>query len=375
SNDGNSLTHNLLNTINVLNNESLGDESLSHQSYDSSYSCDNVLKALRAHKWTIRNEEQDAFELFNVLTDTLESELYSSFPVYSLKDALIAEGLMNESSPETSPAIQTRASHMNVCGDNRIVKPLPTKGMLCSQLYCRKCSHKFPLHLDTFDTISLSIPNNVFGIPIELHKCLEKFVSNEIIHEVRCETCIKNSHQLDANRKSAFVKKLTFAKMPQLLCLQIHRLVWLNDGQIMKRNEHIIFPEYLDMDSYVYKSNKSTIDTHVLPTQFGLIGGASTSLDILNPSPNPIPNLNVNVNREPQLSVNRTANKYKYKLCSVIVHLGGASSGHFICYRRGTDDNNSQKWYYISDTDVLEVRLSKVLESPAYMLFYERVSK
>ncbi|CAG2176339.1 unnamed protein product [Oppiella nova] len=342
-----------------------------------SYSCVDVLNALRAHKWTISNEEQDAFELFNVLTATLESELYSALPVYSLKDALLVEGLMGETSPETSPAIHTRVSNLNVCGDNRIVKPLPTKGMLCSQLYCRKCCHKYPLHLDTFDTISLVIPNNVIGIPIQLYECLEKFVSNEIIHEVRCETCIKNSHRLDSQRKSVFVKRLTFAKMPQLLCLQIQRLVWLSDGQPMKRCENIIFPEYLIMDSYVYNSHKSTVDLN-LSTTTGLTGGASTPLKgYLNvtdqcPQPQPHPDGDHTV-------INGNTNpfriKYRYKLCSVIVHLGDASSGHFICYRRGTETHNQLKWYYISDTTVLEVSLSEVLNSSAYMLFYERVAK
>ena len=253
---------------------------------------------------------------------------------------------------------------------NRIAKSLPTKGMLCSQLYCRKCCHKYPLHLDTFDAISLVLPNNVFGIPIQLHDCLNKFVTNEVIHEVRCETCIKNRDRLDANSKSAFVKKLTFAKMPQLLCLHIQRLVWLSNGHPLKRCENIIFPEYLDMDSYVYRSKSSSVEL-TSSTSFGLIGGASTPVKTTDQSTNAdlisISNSELNQSRE------LLRPKYKYKLCSVIVHLGDASSGHFICYRRGTEAHNQTKWYYISDTTVLEVSISEVLNSSAYMLFYERL--
>ncbi|XP_054153944.1 ubiquitin carboxyl-terminal hydrolase 30 homolog [Oppia nitens] len=363
----NSLTQSLLNTIKVLNNESV-----CGQSSQSTYNAMSVVNALKAHKWSIPNEEQDAFELFNILTTTLESELYSSLPVYSLQDALLAEGLLNDASPETSPTIHTRVSQSNIDVNKRIVKALPTKGMLCSQLYCRKCNHKYPLHLETFDTISLVLPNNMFGIPIQLHECLEKFVSNEIIHEVRCESCIKESHRLDPNRKSTFVKKLTFAKMPQLLTFHIQRLVWLSNGQPMKRSENIIFPEYLVMDSYVYKSKTSSIEL-TSSTTLGLIGGASTPVKsgLSNPLFVSQPILNES---ERSGGDNTTLVKYKYKLSSVLVHLGGASSGHFICYRRGTNCDNQSKWYYLSDTTVFEVNLSEVLNSSAYMLFYERIN-
>ena len=216
------------------------------------------------------------------------------------------------------------------------------------------------------------MPNNVFGIPIQLHDCLNKFVSNEVIHEVRCETCIKNRDRLDASRKSAFVKKLTFAKMPELLCLHIQRLVWLSNGHPLKRCENIIFPEYLDMDSYVYRSQKSNIELNS-STTIGLIGGASTP--VKNQTTNPSNNADLISIASTELNQSRQTlrAKYKYKLCSVIVHLGDASSGHFICYRRGTEAHNQMKWYYISDTTVLEVNISEVLNSSAYMLFYERL--
>ena len=225
--------------------------------------------------------------------------------------------------------------------------------------------------MDTFDAISLVMPNNVFGIPIQLHDCLKKFVSNELIHEVRCETCIKNRDRLDANHNSAFVKKLTFAKMPQLLCLHIQRLVWLSDGHTLKRCENIIFPEYLQMDSYVYNSQKSSSELNS-STTFGLIGGASTPVKKLESQSSSADLISMATSDASQRRDSVEA-KYKYKLCSVIVHLGDASSGHFICYRRGTEAHNQTKWFYISDTNVLEVSLSEVLNSSAYMLFYERV--
>jgi ubiquitin carboxyl-terminal hydrolase 30 len=61
-----------------------------------------------------------------------------------------------------------------------------------------------------------------------------------------------------------------------------------------------------------------------------------------------------------------------YRLLAVIVHSGDASSsGHFICYRRGSM-RNYHKWYLTSDCLVKEVSIEEVLSSPAYMLFYDR---
>ena len=38
-----------------------------------------VLEALRAHRWVISSEEQDAHEMLNVLTETLDEESISAF--------------------------------------------------------------------------------------------------------------------------------------------------------------------------------------------------------------------------------------------------------------------------------------------------------
>jgi ubiquitin carboxyl-terminal hydrolase 30 len=61
-----------------------------------------------------------------------------------------------------------------------------------------------------------------------------------------------------------------------------------------------------------------------------------------------------------------------YRLLAVIVHGGeGANNGHFITYRRGSL-RNYHKWYLTSDHMVREVSIEEVLQSPAYMLFYDR---
>lgn len=293
---------------------------------------------------------------------------------------MFIKDLISTSSINSSPSITTRSSKANHLIDSKmILKSLPTKGMLASQLRCRKCNYKYPLHLDTFDTISLVIPNNIMGTPILLQDCLNKFVSNEIIHEVTCEGCSHLDHQSSSDNnivnqqiKATFIKKLTFAKLPQLLCFHIQRLVWLTNGQPMKRFEHVTFPEYFNMDFYTYKSQKSNNFVNSTMGSIGLIGGASTPLsqqlilDSNDPASNSqlVPPADIS-----NVRAHLPEYKYKYKLYSVIVHLGNASSGHFISYRRDPQSD----WYYCSDNNIIKADLTEVLRQSAYMLFYERV--
>jgi hypothetical protein len=87
-----------------------------------------------------------------------------------------------------------------------------------------------------------------------------------------------------------------------------------------------------------------------------------------------------------------------YQLVSVVVHSGGASGGHYTCYRRLLHEETltsirdyeqflktvlikndkrktprlSNKWVYISDEEVKVVDEKEVLKAQAYILFYER---
>jgi ubiquitin C-terminal hydrolase len=51
---------------------------------------------------------------------------------------------------------------------------------------------------------------------------------------------------------------------------------------------------------------------------------------------------------------------------------------HFLNESQVTETNdkkelNEDKWYYVSDSHVTEVNLSKVLKTQAYILFYQRI--
>ena len=38
-----------------------------------------------------------------------------------------------------------------------------------------------------------------------------------------------------------------------------------------------------------------------------------------------------------------------------------------------SEDSNEERWYHVSDSQVKEVSVSKVMKAQAYILFYERI--
>ncbi|XP_077226808.1 ubiquitin-specific protease 2 [Tasmannia lanceolata] len=70
----------------------------------------------------------------------------------------------------------------------------------------------------------------------------------------------------------------------------------------------------------------------------------------------------------------------QYRLVGVVEHSGTMRGGHYVAYVRGEESREktqnmggSHSWFYTSDAHVREVSLTDVLQSEAYILFYEKV--
>ncbi|KAI0240480.1 Ubiquitin carboxyl-terminal hydrolase 30 [Lamellibrachia satsuma] len=423
----------LLKVLKVLNNDSV--------EYTCDYCPADVIAALRVRRWVISEEEQDAHEMFQVLTETLDEEA-TRFPrVLPLFDL---SGLQGSRSAQCQPPTSARSkieTDLPVLPQRDYNHPF--RGLLASQLQCKKCAHKCPVKHDTFDSLSLSFPTAVGG-PLMLDRLLRHFIMSESVQNVECEGCGKlqrvtgagDTRQTSSTPKATFVKKLTIAKLPQCLCIHLQRTVWLNDGMPMKRYEHINFPEVLDISHFVYpkKSNEQLKNGARMPTSLlaceidaelgsrRLVGGkrciAATTPNksdkkhlhktVSMPYSAPLSLLKA-LNYHTRLSMNgffvqpqrrsiheeqsgtsvrllaqayrsevsqSVAERNTYKLVGVLVHLGDVFSGHFVTYRRSPSMNGQRfpaRWLCTSDTVVKRVSLEEVLQSDAYMLFYEKI--
>ncbi|XP_067642016.1 ubiquitin carboxyl-terminal hydrolase 30 homolog [Eurosta solidaginis] len=228
---------------------------------------------------------------------------------------------------------------------------IPFQGALGTQIVCNACGFKSTVRYDKFDSITLNLPAQRRS-GLSLGHLLSEYITSEELSDVKCESC---------NEATNHTKSLTFAKLPACLCIHIARTVWLPTGQICKRQDYVHFPESLSMAPY------SFVQPH-LNSQAGTPWGSTMSLFS---SSLPMNSLGGSVNDSYMSAFGTMFPKNLYRLLSVVVHSGEASSGHFVTYRRGAL-RNAHRWFYTSDTVVREVSIEEVLSVPAYLLFYDR---
>ncbi|XP_060762697.1 ubiquitin carboxyl-terminal hydrolase 30-like isoform X2 [Neoarius graeffei] len=345
-----------------------------------------LLEALRLYRWHISSfEEQDAHELFHVLTSSLEEErqprVTHLFDVETL-----------EKSAETS-------ENSISCLSRGPLQPIPNlwrtqhpfHGRLTSYMACKHCERQSPVRYDSFDSLSLSIPVVQWGRLVTLDQCLQHFISSETIKEVECENCTKKQAETEdgqvlESQRTTFVKQLKLGKLPQCLCIHLQRLTWSPEGAPIKRHEHVQFSEYLSMDQYKHSSTTQRLQkpsrakkaTSEEPHDQNVANGVEHH----NNNKKPLSNGSISsvllhpAAFSPQLDLAHdfSSSEYLFRLTAVLVHHGDTHSGHFVTYRRGPASFSPQ-WLWVSDESVRKASLQEVLSCSAYLLFYERVHK
>uniref|UniRef100_A0A673CU38 Ubiquitin carboxyl-terminal hydrolase n=1 Tax=Sphaeramia orbicularis TaxID=375764 RepID=A0A673CU38_9TELE len=339
----NQLSMTLLQLLKALSSEEPGEEDV--------LDAGCLLDVLRLYRWHISSfEEQDAHELFHVLTSSLEEERDRQPKVTHLFDM--------QSLEEKTMRCRIRAP----------LHPIPSPW---NNMSCKRCEQQSPVRYDSFESLSLSIPLPHWGRPVSLDQCLQHFISSETIKEVECENCTKlqqgtivNKQVLESQR-TTFVKQLKLGKLPQCLCIHLQRLTWSSEGTPIKRQEHVQFTEYLSMDRY--KHSAATQRGQRLKCTPKLITAESSHDGTEKPTAN-------------GTGMVDHSTEYLFQLTAVLVHHGDMHSGHFITYRRSPSSPRSSspfgsQWLWVSDDSVRKASLHEVLSSNAYMLFYERVRR
>ncbi|XP_072288787.1 ubiquitin carboxyl-terminal hydrolase 30 isoform X2 [Eucyclogobius newberryi] len=357
-----------------------------------------LLDVLRLYRWHISScEEQDAHELFHVLTSSLEEEQDCEPKVTHLFDMQSLESLPQEE--ENNMACRSRAPLHSIPSSWKYHHPF--HGRLTSNMSCKRCEHQSPVRYDSFDSLSLSIPLPQWGRPVSLDQCLQHFISSETIKEVECENCTKiQQGTLDVlhSQRTTCVKQLKLGKLPQCLCIHLQRLTWSSEGSPIKRQEHVQFSEYLCMDRYKHststqrallskcspqrlKTSSLEEDLTVKPTANGTEKEHhNNNKPFSNGSCSSLFHYSAGVRPQLNLTCDLGSAEYLFQLTAVLVHHGDMHSGHFITYRRSPASARpsspfSSQWLWISDDSVRKASLHEVLSSNAYMLFYERVQR
>ena len=198
--------------------------------------------------------------------------------------------------------IKSIESWKNFFEDNYsyIIKHFYSK--LYSKISCPNCKY----HTNNYEpisTITLSLNTGYDSI----YNCLDEFIRKETLdtdNSWKCDKC---------HVKVCPFKEMKFFELSSILIFSIKQF-----RRGLKINQHINFPEYLDMREY--------------------------SIGIQN-------------------------NGYKYRLYGICVHQGGLNGGHYyaMCYNSKTD-----QWLKCNDTHVEGTTINNVLKETPYCFFYVR---
>lgn len=367
------------------------------------YAAHDLKYALNKHHWQIQqSEEHDCHELFHLLMDVLDEEQLKA------KQSMKSLNFFNNSFR------------------NNLTPTNPFHGYLASQLQCLDCNYKYPLRLESFYSLSLTLPQLKLATrPYEystgytLVECINNYFKLEHLSDMQCEKCKECQQEGEGNnvnnrKKAGMIKKLAIAKLPDCLCLQIQRNSWSgHNAEMIKQTSYVQFPLKIKIDN-----NSSHTKTNFITTASASSSSSSTTnnIDSINSTfslrqvgiggligGNRLVNsvIKRNTNAEKAEAINSSVLDY-YELKSAIVHYGNAQSGHFVNFRKTLNDLNlsnttatatstantnetkisgskhlrtsTDTWLQISDNEIRPCKQFNLMDSNVYMLFYDRVT-
>jgi ubiquitin C-terminal hydrolase len=142
-------------------------------------------------------------------------------------------------------------------------------------------------------------------------------------------------------KRSDAIKCLLLTRLPAVLSIHVQRRYYDQlSGRTSKTMQRVVFPEILDLAPFCAYSG-------VVRSDAPFAGSISKG----------------------KLSVKSERVPINYRLMSIIEHLGGPHSGHYVSYRRNPASDS--QWLWISDDKVKNCDWSTVRNCQAYMLFYE----
>ncbi|KAH3742845.1 ubiquitin carboxyl-terminal hydrolase 34 [Pelomyxa schiedti] len=213
------------------------------------------------------------------------------------------------------------------------------------------------VHFEDFHVISLDIKNKrTLKEALDLFVIPDKLEGDNTVHVDKFNSKINVS------------KRMCIKRLPQTLILHLKRLEYdLNTNRKVKLNDYLEFPNHLNMRPWTLEG---------LCEAEGVLPAEGEGMEEV---------------------VNHPPSYYEYQLVGVIVHSGGADSGHYYSIIK---DRASGKWYDFNDNTVSRfdmktlpqecyggktmsyqwnawlnqsVKVEVFRTASAYMLFYERV--
>ncbi|KAL3116045.1 hypothetical protein niasHT_007345 [Heterodera trifolii] len=269
------------------------------------------------------------------------------------------------------------------------------KGTMEDYVKCLRCK-KENVRKDDFLDLSLAVrPFGASESFKSIEEALSAFIKPEILNgnnQYQCEVC--------ASRQDA-EKGLRIVEFPYLLTIQLKRFDFDYAAlHRIKLNDRVTFPDYLDVNDFVYSPSASTQpkpsyaemakkppeqEPSVHPSTNGQCTSA-TADEVAADCPNgegPSGHRLVDEKtRSEHIAQLLKRGKYIYELFSIMVHQGSASAGHYFAYIKNLDQN---KWFCFNDSSVHVASLGDIFRTfgghangwmnnmNAYMLMYRQI--
>lgn len=144
------------------------------QALESSRSKDS--KASGYHSNIMNREQQDAQELFQIISSALSSEENTIQKLQSTRPLVDLEFLKKLVGMESS----------NLDHQVKKMESNPMIGMLASRLSCMQCGYTEAVRHFTFDNLSLSLPS---AHSCNIEDCLQQYITLESLNDVVCRKC------------------------------------------------------------------------------------------------------------------------------------------------------------------------------------------
>ncbi|XP_036059082.1 ubiquitin carboxyl-terminal hydrolase 16 isoform X1 [Onychomys torridus] len=191
-----------------------------------------------------------------------------------------------------------------------------------------------------------------------IQHCLYQFTRNEKLQDANkllCEVCTRRQGNgpkanIKGERKHIYTnakKQMLVSLAPPVLTLHLKRFQQAGFN-LRKVNKHIKFPEILDLAPFCTLKCKNVVEesTRVLYSLYGVVEHSGTM-------------------RSGHYTAYAKARTASSHLSNLVLH-GDIPQD---CEMESTKG----QWFHISDTHVQAVPVTKVLNSQAYLLFYERI--
>ncbi|CAO3591603.1 unnamed protein product [Absidia cylindrospora] len=341
----------------------------------------DIVSAVNVNHRVINREQQDAHELFQLLSGALETEGLAATKGCHVDNGL--KGLLSPyDSKSSSPGATTitttttfrqqqhptmdSSSSVTTCftttdqHNTKLQHNNPLTGLLANRLSCTKCGYTEAIRHFSFNNIQLTLPQTA---STTLDDCLEQLTAMEYLDDVSCRKCsmddmvqrmgleverLQQQVKLCDSDKQEIISTLVNVEMQRRDLVHQLSVGIIEDNHLKKMAVPYQVQCGPSTKQVMLAKPPKVLCLHISRSTFhpttGVIYKNKCQLEFpeyldmdrfcTNGTLITAPDQPISLQQQQQVNDEAPPGGVKYKLMSIIVHYGSHSCGHFIAYKR-----------------------------------------